>query len=82
MNGDTAAGRRVGKRARKSRQQAKPPLTELQQAILALLTDQPQRQADLARKADCQPGTVAAVLRALRARDLVQQDGYGGGWFK
>jgi len=50
-----------------------PPMTEQQQATLAVLTDELQRPSDIARATGRKPGLAVGSLLALEARGLAQR---------
>jgi hypothetical protein len=65
-------------RAEGRRKPPLPPMTSQQEAVLAVLADEPQRQADIARVAGVSPGTAYSSLDALQRRDLAVR--VGGRW--
>lgn len=55
-----------------------PPMTSQQEAVLAALVAEPQRQVDIARAAGLGAGTTYSSLNALQGRGLAVK--VGGRW--
>lgn len=59
-----------------------PPLTELQDVILAQLDNTERRSAHIARDLGLNPGSVQGALMALQRRGYAHHVGFGRGWVR
>lgn len=72
----------VPHRRREYRDRPKPPLNDRQQAVLAMLGDEPLRPSEIRDRLDDVKAVniVYGLLMALQARDLARRS--GGGWIR